>query len=102
MHKKNEIMKQISCFDTAKDARTMLENSFASKSRAKAIQVREELQLLKKGNLSINKYMLKIKMLADELDTAGCGLNDEQKLMTVLWVWMNLMIIFSLLLQRQC
>lgn len=41
-------------------------------------------QSLKKGNLSVLEFMLKSKMLSDELEPAGCGISEEQKLMTVL------------------
>lgn len=60
------------------------EKFYALRSRARAIQVREELQILKKGSLTISEYMLTIKMLCDKLDDASRGLTEEQKLMTVL------------------
>lgn len=70
----DDVLKKISGFDTTRDAWIKLENSYASESKARAIQVREELQSFKKGNL---KYMLRIKLLANKLDSVGCGLNEE-------------------------
>lgn len=37
-----------------------------------------------KGNLSVNDYVLKIKVLMDELKSAGCLITKEEVLMYVL------------------
>lgn len=41
---------------------------------------------LKKANLSINDYILNIKLLIYELQEAECGVSEEEKLMSVLGV----------------
>lgn len=41
-----------------------------------SIQVKEELHL-KKGNLNVNDYILKIKLLTNELKGARCGINKK-------------------------
>lgn len=51
----------------------MLEKSYASYSRTRIIQVKKELQTLKKGILGINGYMLKIKLYVDELQEVASG-----------------------------
>lgn len=56
----------------------ILDKSFDSNSRARAIQIREEVYNLKKGIMQILEYMLKAKMLADELEVAGCDLSEEK------------------------
>lgn len=63
-----EVLKQVSGFDIARDARVRLVKYYATCSHAKVIQVREESQNFKKGNLSISNYMIKIKLLNDELE----------------------------------
>lgn len=80
----NDVLKHISSFNKVRDAWTRLEKSYVSKSRAKAIRVRKELQGLRKGTSTISKYMLSVKMLAGELETASSSLIDEQKLMKFL------------------
>lgn len=47
-------------------------------------QVKEEIQVFRKGNLSIVGYIFKIKLLTNELYVARCALSEEEKLMTVL------------------
>lgn len=62
-------MKPVSRFDTTRDVWLKLEKSHASKLRAKAIH-NKELQGLKKGEMSIKDYILKVKLLTDELKLA--------------------------------
>lgn len=50
------------------------------------IKVKEELQPVKKNGLTINAYMLKIMLLADELKGGRCGLFKEKKLMSILGI----------------
>lgn len=76
----DEMLKRISGFDSSREAWTKLEKSFTSKSRARVIQVKEELHGVKKGNQSIINYVLKIKFL----QSAGYGVSIEEKLMSVL------------------
>lgn len=47
----DEVLKQVSGFDTFKDAQVKLEKAYASKSQAKFIQVKQELPRIKKGKL---------------------------------------------------
>lgn len=78
----DDMLKHIYGFDTTCDAWIKLKKSYASKSWTKAIQLKE-LQNLKKGGLSTVEYMLKIKMLTDELQSAGYGLFEDEKLMSI-------------------
>lgn len=48
-----------------------IEQRFASVSRSHTIELRRQLQNLKKGNLSISDYLLKIKSIVDELSITG-------------------------------
>lgn len=42
------------------------------------------MQTVKKGTLSISDYTLKIKLLANELEGAGCDIFEEEKFVNVL------------------
>lgn len=44
----------------------------------------KELQNFKKKKLKVNNYVLNIKVLCDELETVGCTIIDEEKLMHIL------------------
>lgn len=80
----NEMLKQISEFATFRNAWIKLKKAYASKSRAKVIQIKEELQNLRKTNLNISDYLLKHKLLYDELQSVGYGLFKDEKLMAIL------------------
>lgn len=80
----DNILKQITIFGTTRDGWVKLEKSYASKPRARAILVKYELQRLKKGNMSILNYMLQIKLITYKLDVDGCGMSDEEKLVSFL------------------
>lgn len=55
-----------------------------SRSCAKVIQVKEKLQGLKKRRLFVNEYMLKVKLLTDDLEAIDYGISEEEKLISVL------------------
>lgn len=42
------------------------------------IQLKGELQGLKKKNMSVNEYVLKVKVLTDKLQSAGCPKIEEE------------------------
>lgn len=69
--KNEDMFKQIFGFDTSKDAWFTLEKSYSSKSKAKVVHIKEELQNLKKNNPSIFDYVLKIKLLVMNLTQLG-------------------------------
>lgn len=78
---KHDILRLVSRFDTSRDA---WKKNDAFKSRAiELIQVKEELQTLNKGKLSINDNVLKIKFLADKLEGVGCRLIEVKNLLSV-------------------
>lgn len=68
----------MSGFNTSRDPWIVLENNFTSKSDAKVAQVFEELQHLKKCNQTTFEYIIKIKMLLNQLLTVGCLVKKEQ------------------------
>jgi hypothetical protein len=53
-------------------------SSFESQSHACVINVRMTLSTTKKGDITISKYVTKMKALADEMASIGKRLDDEE------------------------
>ncbi|MCO5549891.1 hypothetical protein L7F22_003366 [Adiantum nelumboides] len=51
----------------------------ATNTRARKIQLKNELNTIKKGDLSMNDYTLKIKALCDSLSSIGVAVDDDDK-----------------------
>lgn len=68
-------------FDTSREAWLNIETS---RSRAKIIRLKGELQNLKKGNLTMNEYIFKIKVLIKKLQYDGCSVIEEERFVHVL------------------
>ena len=62
---------QVTHCSTSYEIWTTLENLFAQQSKARALQLRHELQNTKKGSLSISEFILKMKTISENLATAG-------------------------------
>ncbi|CAO2202567.1 unnamed protein product [Urochloa humidicola] len=71
------VLTQVSACETAAEAWKTIEATFASQSRAKAVNVRLALSTTKKGNMSIVEYFTKMKGFGDEMAAAGRPLQDE-------------------------
>lgn len=63
---------------SARDAWSTLERSFASRSKARIMQIRMQLTTIQKKDLSIADYFRKVKRLADTLAAIGKCLEDEE------------------------
>ena len=50
---------------------------YASKSRMRAMQFKEDITLIKKGNRSIPEYLHVIKILADEIVLIDHPISDD-------------------------
>ncbi|PON83159.1 Copia-like polyprotein/retrotransposon [Trema orientale] len=61
-----------------------LEHLFTTRSQAKLLQLKMELQNLKKGNLSMADYLAKLENLADQCAIAGYLIEDEDLVMHAL------------------
>ena len=61
-----------------------LENLFTTHSKARTLQLRFQLQSLKKGNLSIHDYMLKMRSLSETLASAGQLISDDELTLYIL------------------
>lgn len=53
-------------------------------SKARILQLRSQLQSLKKGNLSVHEYILKMKQIVDGLSSAGQLLSDDDLVLYIL------------------
>ena len=51
----------------------------ATTTRAKKMQLKDELNTIKKGSLSINDYTLKIKSICESLAFNGVTVDDDDK-----------------------
>lgn len=61
-----------------------LEDLFTTSSKARTLQLRFQLQSLKKGNLSIHDYMLKMRSLAKNMSAAGQLISDDELILYIL------------------
>ena len=73
-----EMMKQVSHCNTSASLWKALEELCASQTRARAVNTRIALATTKKGTMSIDEYVGKMKAYADELAAAGKALDDEE------------------------
>jgi hypothetical protein len=69
---------------SAQEVWSTLETRFTSIARANALNLKLELQSVKKGSDSINAYMQRVKTARDKLSTVGVQIDDEEMLHMVL------------------
>ena len=62
----------------------VLEKTFSAKSKAQALQLRLSLQTMKKGNIYVKDYILKMKSLAMSLMAAGQQITDDELILFIL------------------
>lgn len=78
------VLSQVVGLRTSRAVWTTIEQRFASLSRTHTIELKRQLQNLKKGNLSISDYMLKHKNIIDELSTIGHFINESDQVTHIL------------------
>ena len=61
-----------------------LHQLFTTTSKARVLQLRFQLQSTKKGDLSIQDYILKMRGIADSLNSTGLILSDKELLLYIL------------------
>ncbi|KAL5830411.1 hypothetical protein ACOSQ3_019879 [Xanthoceras sorbifolium] len=69
---------------SALEAWRALESLFSQQSMAKILQLKQQLQSLKKGSSSINDYFLKVKSIGNGLRAVGQAVSDRDLLLNVL------------------
>ncbi|MCO5575889.1 hypothetical protein L7F22_029695 [Adiantum nelumboides] len=65
--------------DSSKDAWSNLIAFNGNNTRARKIQLKNELNTIKRGNLSVNDYTLKIKALCESLSSIGVAVDNDDK-----------------------
>jgi glutathionylspermidine synthase len=73
-----DVMIQVIRCSTPKEVWTLLEETYASRSKARVVNTRMALATTQKGNMRISEYFNKMKTLADEMASAGKALEDEE------------------------
>ena len=73
----NGMIGHIQELDNSKEAWDTLKRLYSTNTKARKIQLKNELNNLKKNNLSINDYVLKIKEVSDALGSIGAPPEDD-------------------------
>jgi len=73
-----DILSQVATCATAAEAWKIIEEMFASQTRARTVNTRIALATTQKGSWSVAEYFGKMKTLGDEMKAAGRPLEDEE------------------------
>ena len=68
----------------AKDAWDTLVKLYGTTTFARKLQLKQELSNVKKGNLSINDYVLKVRNIVEKLGPIGVTMEDVDMVLVVL------------------
>ena len=79
-----EVMDIIVGTKSAREAWLALLERFSTVSRANIMQLKTDLQTIKKGTESIEKYLLKIKHARDQLSSVNVPIPDEDIIIVAL------------------
>ncbi|KAF5442060.1 hypothetical protein F2P56_037245 [Juglans regia] len=74
----------ISIAKTSQEAWHKLHTMYASKSRTRAMQLKEELTLIKKGSQTIQEYLHTVKSLADEISLINHPISEDDLTLYIL------------------
>ncbi|KAF3787113.1 Retrovirus-related Pol polyprotein from transposon TNT 1-94 [Nymphaea thermarum] len=66
------------------DVWTTLQDAYAAQSRARILQLKEQLQNLRKGNKSISQFVQKARSIAHHLKVAGKKVEEEDLILHIL------------------
>ncbi|MCO5571419.1 hypothetical protein L7F22_025159 [Adiantum nelumboides] len=75
----NSIVGHIQEGDSPKDAWDNMIAFNANNTRARKTQLKNELNTIKQGQLTVNDYTLKIKALCESLSSIGVAMDDDNK-----------------------
>lgn len=79
-----EILSQMLECETAKEVWIILDNIFSSRNLARVMQLKSKLENMKKVNLTLKEYFLKVKNIVDSLNAAGKKIPKEDHVMHLL------------------
>ena len=74
----------ISATQTSQQAWQKLHTMYASKSRTRAMQLKEELTMIMKGNQTVQEYLHTVKALADEISLIDHPIADDDLTLYIL------------------
>jgi gag-polypeptide of LTR copia-type/Domain of unknown function (DUF4219) len=78
-------LSSVAACETAKDAWDALESTYKAKSKARRLQLKQELNFIKLGrDEPITKYVARAKNIRDELLAAGHDITEEEVVWSVL------------------
>ena len=69
---------------SARDIWRALEINFASKSTAKVMQYRQQIQNMKRESLSMSEFLNKMKSFFDLLGSVGCRISEPEQILHIL------------------
>ncbi|KAH9793888.1 hypothetical protein KPL71_004697 [Citrus sinensis] len=78
------ILSHVHSCNTAYDVWKTLEKNFGAKSKARVLQLKYEMSVLRKDSLNIEDYCLKMKQIADKLACASSPVSDKDLLQQIL------------------
>jgi hypothetical protein len=73
----HDVLVQVAALPSAVDVWKHTKSAFASQSRARVINTRIALATTQKGSLTVAECISKMKVLADDMASAGKKLDDE-------------------------
>ena len=80
-----DVLVQVIHCESSSDVWSVLENLYSQQTVAKSFQLKQQLRSMKKNDLSVNDYILKLKSIGHVLATIGEPLNDRELLMAILY-----------------
>ena len=73
-----DVLKQVATAKAAAQLWSSIEEIFSSQTWTRAVNTHIALANMKKGGMTINEYLSKMKSLADDMSTVGKPLGDEE------------------------
>ncbi|KAL5825256.1 hypothetical protein ACOSQ3_021319 [Xanthoceras sorbifolium] len=79
-----KVVGQVTKCKSSLEAWTKLQNLYSHKSMAKILNLRQQLQTIKKGSHSVSDFVLKIKNIGDALSAAGEEVSERDLLLSLM------------------
>lgn len=80
----DDVLPQVVTCDTARALWHSLEQTYASQSQSPAMDLRLQLQTLKKDSSPISDYLNRMRFIADRLKSIGCDISDDELIIYIL------------------
>ncbi|KAL5759323.1 hypothetical protein ACOSQ2_018161 [Xanthoceras sorbifolium] len=79
-----KVVGQVTKCKSSLEAWSKLENLYSQKSMAKILNLRQQLQTIRKGSHSVSDFVLKIKNIGDALSAAGEEVSERDLLLSLM------------------